>query len=143
MTHRRTAALVTWYHDSGRRQAMAKTLTAIFDGETLRPDEPADLQRDARYRITIESDAPDVTEPSVWDVMESLIGSVDAPEDWSIEHDHYLYGTPKHTPEAAPSPCDASSRTRSSSRRSSTDGISITSRPFRSGRPSAGPAKCG
>jgi hypothetical protein len=81
---------------------MSKTLTAIFDGETLRPDEPAALQRDTRYRITIESDATDVTEPSAWDVMESLIGSVDAPEDWSIEHDHYLYGTPKRTAETDP-----------------------------------------
>lgn len=28
-------------------------------------------------------------------VLESLIGSVDAPPDWAEEHDHYLYGTPK------------------------------------------------
>jgi hypothetical protein len=30
-----------------------------------------------------------------WDVIESLVGTIDAPVDWSIEHDHYLYGTPK------------------------------------------------
>jgi hypothetical protein len=28
-------------------------------------------------------------------VLESLIGTVDAPSDWAEEHDHYLYGTPK------------------------------------------------
>jgi hypothetical protein len=28
-------------------------------------------------------------------VLESLTGSVEAPTDWSAEHDHYLYGTPK------------------------------------------------
>ena len=31
-----------------------------------------------------------------WDVLESLTGTVEAPTDWSAEHDHYLYGTPKH-----------------------------------------------
>jgi hypothetical protein len=30
-----------------------------------------------------------------WDVLEQLTGSVDAPEDWSVEHNHYLYGAPK------------------------------------------------
>ena len=34
-----------------------------------------------------------------WDVLESLIGTYDGPTDWSIEHDHYLYGTPKHSSE--------------------------------------------
>jgi hypothetical protein len=74
---------------------MGKTLTAVFDGDTLRPDGPAGLRPDTRYRITIEQDVPDGPDASAWDVMESLIGSVDAPEDWASEHDHYLYGTPK------------------------------------------------
>jgi len=33
---------------------------------------------------------------NAWDVLESLTGTVEAPADWSTEHDHYLYGTPKH-----------------------------------------------
>jgi len=33
---------------------------------------------------------------NAWDVLESLTGTVEAPADWSAEHDHYLYGTPKH-----------------------------------------------
>lgn len=28
-------------------------------------------------------------------VLEALAGSIEAPADWSAEHDHYLYGTPK------------------------------------------------
>lgn len=28
-------------------------------------------------------------------VLETLIGTVEAPCDWAAEHDHYLYGTPK------------------------------------------------
>jgi hypothetical protein len=33
---------------------------------------------------------------NAWDVLESLAGTVEAPADWSAEHDHYLYGIPKH-----------------------------------------------
>ena len=33
----------------------------------------------------------------LWDLLEETAGTVEAPEDWSIEHDHYLYGTHKHT----------------------------------------------
>ena len=36
------------------------------------------------------------TSSNAWDVLESLTGTVEAPADWSAEHDHYLYGTPKH-----------------------------------------------
>jgi hypothetical protein len=32
---------------------------------------------------------------NAWDVLGSLIGQVEGPEDWSEQHDHYLYGTPK------------------------------------------------
>lgn len=30
-----------------------------------------------------------------WDVLEALIGTIDAPPDWASQHDHYLYDTPK------------------------------------------------
>jgi hypothetical protein len=33
---------------------------------------------------------------NAWDVLELQTGTIEAPSDWSIEHDHYLYGTPKH-----------------------------------------------
>ncbi len=36
------------------------------------------------------------TPENAWDVLESLTGTVEAPADWSAEHDHYLYGTPKY-----------------------------------------------
>jgi len=32
---------------------------------------------------------------SLWDILDSLAGTIEAPADWAIEHDHYLYGTPK------------------------------------------------
>jgi hypothetical protein len=40
--------------------------------------------------------AKGATATDAWNILESLIGTVEAPADWSAEHNHYLYGTPKH-----------------------------------------------
>ncbi len=32
---------------------------------------------------------------NAWTVLHEQAGSVEMPEDWAKEHDHYLYGTPK------------------------------------------------
>ena len=77
---------------------MSQTITAVFDGEVLRPDTPLDLEPNARYVLTIQP-APSRGEHNVWDTLERLAGTVDAPPDWSSEHDHYLYGTPKRRPD--------------------------------------------
>ena len=45
--------------------------------------------------ITIEDDAPSPPHQDAWDVLESLAGSVQAPSDWSAQHDHYISGRPK------------------------------------------------
>lgn len=31
----------------------------------------------------------------LWDLLRRGAGSISGPADWSLEHDHYLYGTPK------------------------------------------------
>jgi len=36
---------------------------------------------------------------NAWDVLESMMGTVEAPPHWSINHDHYLYGTAKRYPD--------------------------------------------
>ena len=36
-------------------------------------------------------------EPNAWDILEALTGTIEAPTDWSSEHDHYPYGTPKNS----------------------------------------------
>jgi hypothetical protein len=36
------------------------------------------------------------TAGNAWDVLESLTGTIEAPTDWSSEHNHYFYGSPKH-----------------------------------------------
>ena len=75
---------------------MNKTIEAVFDGETLRPTAPLDLEPNTSYRISIElpSTPPDGT-ADAWDELEALAGSVEAPADWAREHDHYLYGAPR------------------------------------------------
>jgi predicted RNase H-like HicB family nuclease len=35
-------------------------------------------------------------EGNAWDVLEALTGTIEAPSDWSSQHDHYLYGNAKH-----------------------------------------------
>jgi hypothetical protein len=78
---------------------MSKTVTAVFDGEVLRPEAPLDLEPDKRYVITIETAAPAIEQGDAWDVLEAFAGTVEAPPDWAVESDHYLYGTPKRQPE--------------------------------------------
>jgi len=75
------------------------TLTAIFDGQTLRPETPLALEPNARYLITIEHrvDDEEAHAGDAWDVLAQLAGTIDAPPDWANEHDHYLYGTPKRS----------------------------------------------
>ncbi len=74
---------------------MIETLTAVFDGEVLRPERPSDLKPNTRYRVIIEEEVHQADGESVWDLLEGLTGTVEAPDDWASEHDHYLYGTPK------------------------------------------------
>ena len=74
---------------------MSKKLHVIFDGKVLWPEEPVDLKPNAHYVVTIEQEKKKETQ-NLWDVLEYLAGKVEGPEDWSQEHNHYLYHTPKH-----------------------------------------------
>ena len=76
---------------------MSKTIGAVFDGQVLRPDEPIDLKPNTRCKVTIETPVEGASQGDAWKFLEKLIGSVEAPPDWSEEHDHYLYGTPKRS----------------------------------------------
>ena len=79
---------------------MARSLTAVFDGETLRPDDSEGLQPNVRYRVHLEP-AEAACGENAWDVLAELDGSLVAPEDLSEEADHYLYGTPKRASQPA------------------------------------------
>jgi hypothetical protein len=71
---------------------MTQTLEAIFDGTSLHPEKPLDLQRNTRVRITIETDDATVsTPPSFLRTARAL--KLEGPSDWSAKIDDYLYGT--------------------------------------------------
>jgi len=72
-----------------------KTLHAVFDGKVLKPEKAANLEPNVRYLVTIER-KEETGKQSLWDVLSEFSGKVEGPKDWSEEHDHYLYGTPKH-----------------------------------------------
>lgn len=74
---------------------MTQTATATFDGKSLVPDRPLDLRPNQRYIITVEELPAEAADETAWGVLAALSGGLEAPEDWSAEHDHYLYGTPK------------------------------------------------
>lgn len=79
-----------------------KTITAIFDGEVLRPEDPVDLKPNTRYLLTVEQEVQEARTQNAWDVLKECAGTVEGPEDWAAEHDHYLYGVPKRHREASP-----------------------------------------
>jgi len=63
------------------------TVTATFDGEILRPDEPLNLEPNTRVRITIEvSRSPAEKTLSLLDTAASL--NLDGPSDWSVRVCH-------------------------------------------------------
>lgn len=58
-------------------------------------DLPDDLQQQVLKFVTTLRQQHLQSPDNAWDVLESLTGTVEAPSDWSAEHDHYLYGVPK------------------------------------------------
>lgn len=58
-------------------------------------DLPDDLQQQVLEFVETLRQQHLKSSGDAWDVLESLTGTVEAPADWSAEHDHYLYGTPK------------------------------------------------
>ena len=70
---------------------MTRTMTAMFDGEVLRPDEPVDLEPNTRVRITIDSsEQREEKTMSFLDTAASL--NLEGPSDWSERFEDYLYG---------------------------------------------------
>lgn len=71
-----------------------KTIRATFDGITFQISDPIDLKPNTHCLITIEK----IENEPLHGPMGYLLthaGTVIGPPDWSVEHDHYLYGTPK------------------------------------------------
>jgi hypothetical protein len=75
-------------------------IKGYFDGQVFVPDEPVDLPRNQSVILHVEPtnatlSKKDQSGDDFLNMLGTLVGSVEAPRDWSAEHDHYLYGTPK------------------------------------------------
>lgn len=79
---------------------------AHFDGKNLCPDEPVSLPEGVTLEVVVSQPReakPDAEGSSsgrenpmnIFQRIEQDCGLVEGPEDWSAEHDHYLYGSPK------------------------------------------------
>jgi hypothetical protein len=84
---------------------MMRTLTVLFDGEVLRPQESVDLQANTYYQVIIQDEADDDAH------AEAVTTSGEDEEhplakftkyaietgisDLAEQHDHRLYGSPK------------------------------------------------
>lgn len=73
---------------------MTITIHAEYNGIAFIPIDSVPLKKNRKYRLIIE-DATEEKKQTAWDVLEDHIGSIDGPEDWSENLDHYLYGSPK------------------------------------------------
>jgi hypothetical protein len=69
---------------------MTKSIEAIFDGETLRPDEPLEIPPNTRVRVTIES-LPAAGEAGSF-LRTARALKLTGPPDWSTNLETYLYG---------------------------------------------------
>jgi hypothetical protein len=57
-------------------------------------DSPDDVQQQVlRFVVTLRQHLQSPSD--AWDVLESFARTVEAPADWSAEHDYHLYGIPK------------------------------------------------
>ncbi len=65
---------------------------AVFDGHVFRPTEKISLPLDKKYLLRIQEVPIQEKEMNPIDVLDSLTGTVEGPEDWAINHDKYLYG---------------------------------------------------
>ena len=71
-----------------------KKIKATYDGLTFHPIGTLDLEPNTEYLITIEEIKEDTSKGPISFLLKHA-GEVEGPSDWSLEHDHYLYGTPK------------------------------------------------
>lgn len=83
---------------TGYHYVMTQRINAIFDGKAFQPEGLVQLAPNTRCVVTVQTPAPETQPADAWQLLDDLAGTVEAPADWSAEHDHYLYGTPKQKP---------------------------------------------
>ncbi|MGI0481765.1 hypothetical protein ACN4EE_13365 [Geminocystis sp. CENA526] len=72
-------------------QQLEKAISKLSELSESKQEEIAKM-----IMTTIESQKQSV---NAWNSLKEMAGSIEAPEDWSQQHDHYLYGIPKQNQE--------------------------------------------
>jgi predicted DNA-binding antitoxin AbrB/MazE fold protein len=69
---------------------MVRVVTAIYDGQVLRPEQPLGVRANTRVRITVETDeqSPEAS-ASFLETAQAL--NLEGPADWSENFEDYLY----------------------------------------------------
>jgi len=57
-------------------------------------DEPVALPEGAEVNVDVVENGR--SPATIWEKLLKLAGTVEGPEDWATNHDHYIHGTPKH-----------------------------------------------
>jgi hypothetical protein len=73
---------------------MPTFFSAHFDGNVIVPDEPLSMPIGRKLQVRIEEPTPPQSQFA--DLAKFAADLPDSPGDLSTQHDHYLYGTPKH-----------------------------------------------
>lgn len=78
----------------------AMTIRARFDGRVLVPDEPLELPLNCRVELEVRRVVePSAGVPTPLQELAARLAEIpdnpDWPADGAMQHDHYIYGTPK------------------------------------------------
>ena len=76
---------------------LAQVYAALAYYHANRDEIEATVTADEAEADRLEQSSDSVTRENAWDILKGLAGIIKAPPDWASEHDHYLYGTPKHS----------------------------------------------
>ena len=72
---------------------MSTDFSAHFDGRVIVPDEPLSLPVGEKLHVRVESMS--LPTGQFANLSDFSVDLPDSPGDLSLQHDHYLYGTPK------------------------------------------------
>lgn len=74
---------------------IAMSITAIVENGTIKL--PVFVPDGTRVEITVVEDKAVPETQSTTDWLKKYAGSIEGPEDFAAEHDHYIHGTPKRS----------------------------------------------
>jgi hypothetical protein len=87
------------YNKLTKPERLGMSLEGHVENGRIVLDEPAQLPEGAKVRVdVVRNPAASPEKPTLYERLQPFVGILDGlPEDAALNHDHYLYGTPKKT----------------------------------------------